>query len=168
MKTELTAARLRELLHYDPETGIFTYALGILGRRRVEVGAVAGGLDNEGYRRHSLDNRFHRAHRLAWLYVHGVWPAGEVDHINGIRDDNRIANLRDVPRLTNSENFRKARRCNKTGLLGVTSPAKQDKKFTATITAKGVRKSLGRFDTAEEAHQCYLTAKREMHSGCTI
>ena len=165
---DLTAARLRELLHYDQETGILRYAVARWGRQHVVVGSVAGTNDGQGYRKHMIDGRPYKAHRLAWLYTHGVWPAGEVDHINGQRSDNRMSNLRDVPRVTNSENFRIARRSNKTGLLGVTSPGKQDKRYTATITAGGKRKTLGRFDTPEEAHAAYLEAKRQLHAGCTL
>jgi hypothetical protein len=156
----LTAARLRELLHYDPETGIFTH---IARRQSVVVGTVAGNNAPNGYRKHKIEGRSYTGHRLAWLYLHGDWPVGDVDHINGIRHDNRIANLRDVSRKTNRENMRVAHGA--VGLLGVSI---KGKKFRADIGVDNKNVMLGIFDTPEEAHAAYVHAKRQFHAGCTI
>ena len=94
----LTAERLREVASYDPETGEFRW---ILPRKKVTVGAVAGTLSKRGYIDICSDVRVYKAHRLAWLYVHGAWPEALIDHINGDKADNRLANLRPA---TKSEN----------------------------------------------------------------
>ena len=160
VKTELTAARLRELLHFDPETGIFTHRKA---RQKVVVGSRAGGPKTDGYRKHRICGLTVNEHRLAWLYVYGEWPKGQIDHINGIRDDNRIANLRDVTAQVNRQNMRLARGV--TGFLGVSMHHKQ---FRAEIGHNYKAIVLGTFSTAEEAHQAYLAAKRQLHEGCTI
>ena len=118
---DITAQRLRELLHYDPETGHFTRKVRTAQRHRVgdraDLVSTTGNL--AGYYRVALGGTKYLAHRLAWFYVHGMWPAGEIDHIDADRGNNRIANLRDVPAQMNKENFRRARVDNRSGLLGV-------------------------------------------------
>ena len=106
-------------------------------------------------------------YRLAWLYVHGKLPDGDIDHINGKPSDDRIKNLRDVSRSVNLQNQRAARSNNSSGLLGVFFQ-KTMNKWTSKIQLDWKTKSLGYFDTAEEAHAAYLKAKRELHEGCTI
>lgn len=86
----LTVERLRELLDYDPETGVFRWKEP---RRKCRVGEVAGSLRKDGYVKIQVDGRFYQAHRLAWLCVYGVWPSA-IDHIDGNRANNAIANLR--------------------------------------------------------------------------
>jgi len=153
---------LRAALKYDPQTGHFTRLRGSNGH---PVGEIAGTVNNNGYRLIRVGNwRRYRAHRLAWLWVHGEWPKGEIDHINGERDDNRLENLRDVPMVMNQQNRRRALKRNQTGMLGV-SPTKG--RFKAGIYA-GRDIHLGVFDTPEEAHEAYLRAKRELHEGCTL
>ena len=99
---DITAERLKELLHYEPETGIFTWK--VRTANQVKVGDVAGCPDGRGYLLIQLQSRLYRAHRLAWLYVYGEWPKDQIDHINRIRSDNRIANLRDVSHKQNNQN----------------------------------------------------------------
>ncbi|WP_230878255.1 HNH endonuclease signature motif containing protein [Burkholderia sp. 9779_493] len=108
------------------------------------------------------------AHRLAWFYVYGEWPSGDIDHIDGVRTNNAINNLRDVPRGVNMQNQRRARSNNRTsGLLGVTWHARRYR-WCAQIQVDGKRKGIGYFDDAETAHQAYLDAKRKLHAGCSI
>lgn len=161
--TELTATRLRELFHYGPFTGAFTR---LQSRGSAAAGPVRGIVHPQGYLRFNVDGKIYFAHRLAWLYVHGVWPAGHVDHINGDPADNRIINLREVTRSMNQQNQRRARADSSTGFLGVRNY--RGGRFKADIWTDGKTKHLGVFDTAEEAHQAYLQAKRELHPGCTI
>lgn len=158
----ITAARLRELLTYDPETGAFTNR--VKRSRKVVPGEPAGGL-RCGYVAIRLDGRLYQAHRLAWLYMTGAWPAADVDHINGDRADNRWVNLRDVPHQANMQNQRRPRSDNKTGFLGV---HRIGDRFGAQIKGPRGWLGLGYFATPEEAHAAYLKAKRELHEGCTI
>lgn len=149
---ELTQARLKELLHYDPETGVFTW----------HNGKTAGGLSGHGYLKIQVRGRQYYLHRLAFLWVTGVWPAQEVDHINGVRDDNRWVNLREVGQLENQHNRAFAQRNNSCGFLGVS----WNKKYLAwqsKIMVAGKRVWLGYHPTAEAAHAAYLKAKDELH-----
>lgn len=148
--------RIRSLLDYDPDTGVFRWREAVGGRM---AGQSAGTLHSKGYRRIKLDGRHHFAHRLAWLYVTGEWPDRAIDHMNGDKTDNRIANLRLATASENNMNMG-VRRFSKTGLKGV-SP--QRKKYMAQISANGKRHYLGLFQTPEEAHQAYLQRARELH-----
>jgi phage gp46-like protein len=159
----LTADRLRNVLIYDGETGRFLWAISFRGVNR---GSMAGGSSKaKGYMRIQVDGQQYAAHRLAWLYVYGCWPSFEIDHINGVRHDNRISNLRDVSRAVNSQNIQKARSDNKSaGLIGA-SWNKRAKKFSAQIVVGGRKRHLGLFQTAEIANQAYVNAKRIYHPG---
>lgn len=158
----ITATRLRELLNYNPATGVFTNR--IKRSRKTVAGAPAGG-ERDGYVAIRLDGVLYQAHRLAVLYVTGQWPEFEVDHRNGVRCDNRWDNLRDKTHQTNLQNLRVARADNALGVLGVSMSRG---KFKAQIKVEGKNKCLGRFDTLDEAEQAYLNAKRAGHEGCTI
>ena len=159
----LTAERLRGIMDYDPEIGVFTRK--VRTANCVRVGDVAGSFTSKGYIRIKIDGRLYFAHRLAWLYVHGEWPVDQVDHINGIKNDNRIVNLREGNNAENQHNQRKPQANNKTGLLGV---APSYGKFVAQITVDRKYRHLGTFPTPEEAHAAYLAAKRQLHSHNTL
>lgn len=107
----------------------------------------------------------YKAHRLAWFIHHGRWPAEEIDHINMVRDDNRLANLREASHNDNQHNRQRARADNKLGILGVST---YRGRFKAQIEINGENRYLGLFDTAEQAHTAYLEAKRTHHKFCTI
>ena len=159
----LTAERLREVLDYDPETGVFTTRIKRQGSR---AGVTPGYTKDNGYSYTHIDTTSYMTHRLVWLWVNGSWPIGEIDHIDGDKLNNRIANLRDVDRATNTQNSKKARRNNKSsGLLG---SYKSGNRWQAQIRINGVCMTLGSFGTPEEAHASYLGAKRLFHPGCTI
>lgn len=155
----LTVERLRQALDYDRETGVFSWALPRIGMR---AGTIAGSPHPGGYVAIRLDGRTYLAHRLAWLWVYGEWPALEIDHIDGDRANNAISNLRDVPRYMNSQNKKQANRDSKTGYLGV---CRIPKGWKAQIGANGVHHNLGTYPTPEEAHEAYLAAKRALHPG---
>lgn len=161
-QTKLTAERLRELLNYDPETGLFTWRVT---RAKGKKGAVAGGRDDLGYVKIGIDGGDYRGQRLAWLHYYGEWPARQVDHIDGNPENNAIANLRDVDTSLNQQNIRKAKSTNKSGLIGVSRKAKCS---IARINVDGEVRYLGAFKTDAEAHAVYLDAKRRFHPGCTI
>lgn len=160
--SKLNAQRLREVLAYDPETGLFTWRVS---RGSVAAGKVAGSPTSDGYIGIKVDRTLHLAHRLAWLWVHGEWPSKQIDHRNGIRDDNRIANLREASPAVNSQNRRTAQKGSRTNLLGASSHRRG---FQAQIVFKGKKRYLGIYDTAEEAHAAYIAAKRNLHEGCTL
>jgi hypothetical protein len=153
----LTAERLQEVLDYDPETGVFVWKRKT--GSRAKPGQVAGNAHSLGYRFLCVDGRRYKEHRLAWLYVHNVWPLGDVDHIDGRRDNNAICNLRDVSRSVNAQNMRLARAHSAAGLLGVRKT--KNGRWCARI-------NIGTYDTPEEAHAAYIEAKRRLHPGCTI
>ncbi len=111
----LTQERLLELIHYNPETGLFS-RLG--GRRSDRVGKVAGSPQGQGYLLIFVDGRRYRAHRLAWFYMTGEWPADGIDHVNNIKTDNRFANLRLATRAQNEMN-KPPSRSNTSGVKGV-------------------------------------------------
>jgi hypothetical protein len=156
----LTPARLRELLTYDPASGLFRRAQVVKGSRWM-VGEVAGYESRNGYVVIQIDGKNYAAHRLAWLYVHGAWPPCDIDHRNGVRSDNRIDNLRLATRSQNNQNQRAAKSNNHLGLLGVSTT--KEGRFKARIQVEGTQVRLGIFDTPEEAHAAYLAAKARMH-----
>lgn len=160
----LTLERLKELLHYDPETGAFTRLVQTCSR--IRVGDVAGCLHKTTrYLVINVCGVKYLAHRLAWFYMNGVWPDLDIDHENTIKSDNKWKNLREVTHSVNMQNQRKAHSNNKTGLQGVIPNGKY---FQAQIGLDDGSQYLGSFPTAELAHQTYLNAKREMHPGCTL
>lgn len=158
----MKAERLRQLLSYDPEAGTFAWRTG------PRAGMEAGTLARTGYRLLWVDGASVLAHRMAWLWVYGELPGGDIDHINGVRTDNRIANLRCVTRRVNLQNRRQSGSGKKHGtLLGAAWHSKTGK-WRALIKHDGRQKSLGYFATEEQAHEAYVAAKRVLHEGCTI
>lgn len=151
-KADLTAERLREVLHYDPDTGVFTW---LVSSGKSSVGKVAGNIQK--YRSITIGGSPYKAHRLAWLYTHGHWPQHQIDHINGLKDDNRIANLRDISTCGNLQNRYSISRKNSELPMGVT---KSGNRFSANIR-------IGSFETAEQAQEAYMSAKRLFHFGNT-
>lgn len=159
----LTQARLKELLSYDSDTGIFTRLVGSGGR---SSGTIAGSPSGNGYIKIMAENRKYYAHRLAWLYETGEWPETYIDHVDGNRSNNAFRNLRDVSQSVNLQNQKCAKANNKsTGILGVYT---HGERFVAAINISGKKTHLGVFNTADDAHEAYLKAKREHHAGCTI
>ena len=158
----ITHEDLLAALNYDPLTGVFTWRSP--GRRRV-VGRTVGSWDMHGYLTVRLAKRSYKLHRLAWFYVTGSWPKNDIDHINGVRHDNRYSNLRDVPRKTNLENRATIVGLpTKTGLMGAYYDKRRNN-YYARISHGNKNINLGCYETALEAHQSYLKAKSEIHAG---
>lgn len=161
----LTQERLKQLLHYDPLTGIFTRLVRTCNK--VRVGAIAGVDSQHGYCRIYVDAIPYMAHRLAWLYMTGSFPVDQVDHINHDGHDNKWENLREATNKTNSHNRNPLKWFNATGFFGVTRYGKSGK-FKAAIMIDGKCKHLGVYSDPAEAHLAYLKAKRCLHEGNTL
>lgn len=153
---------IKSRVTYDPETGHF-YAKVSSGRR--SKGDRIGYADKLGYWKISIHGKWIMSHRLAWALMNSnVWPAGEIDHINGNPGDNRIANLRVANRSQNVANAKFSSK-NTTGFRGVCIVRRKSipDGYQATVRKNGRARYLGIFDTPEEAHAAYLKAAREVH-----
>jgi hypothetical protein len=159
LKSGLTQNRLKELLVYNPETGIFTNRVDRSNRK---AGKVAGVVTRKGYIAIKIDRKSYQAHRLAWLYVFGSWPTDQLDHLLGDKADNRLASLRPATNQENQQNVCKGRN-NSSGHIGV-SLHKRTKKWQASLGHGRKSIYLGIFNTSEEAHQAYLNAKAIHHT----
>jgi len=159
----LTQERLKELLRYDPQTGVFTWLVS--PGNRVPAGAIAGGPMGGGRWHITVCGVLYLAHRLAWLWMTGAWPKLEIDHRNGVGSDNKWTNLREADRPLNMENLQCAHRDNGSGFLGV---SRKRGAFEAQIQINGKKQYLGTFPDPVSAHAAYLEAKRKFHPGCTI
>lgn len=143
----LTQLRLRELLDYDPITGIFRSRHA---RSKLKIGDCAGTIQFQGYRLISVDGEKLRAARLAWLYMTGEWPTEHIDHINGDPADDRWANLRQASRSENMANQKLLRLDNTSGARGV-SWDKRLGKWHARVNYQRKLHHVGYFDSFEEA-----------------
>ena len=166
MAEQMPLSEARERIGYDPLTGEFTLL------RHARCAAAAGrrtkALDCSGYVQINMQPYGPvKGHRLAWLLHYGEWPNGNIDHINGVRDDNRIANLRVVTNAINCQNKRRPLPSNKTGFLGVSkAPGKDRWRAHVMVNRRQIR--IGTFGSPEEAHAAYVAAKRRLHEGCTL
>lgn len=154
----LTVERLREVVLYDAQSGQFRF----IGHPERKCGTIWRRTSRRAaYLKIGIDRLQYSAHRLAWLYVHGVWPLTEIDHINGDGLDNRLANLREATPAQNRTNAL-AQKSNRLGLRGVHfHPAA--KRYRAQICKNGKTRHIGYFDTPELAHAAYLKAAQELH-----
>lgn len=156
----ITHERLVALLSYDPETGVFRWKQRT--SNRVKEGAVAGRDNGNGYRRVMLDRKHYFLHRIAWFYAHGEWPQAEIDHIDGVRSNNALANLRPASHRENGQNQPFLRSTNTSGFCGV-SWSKKHGKWAAYIHVGGRKRHLGLFCCEEDAAKAHIDAKREFH-----
>jgi hypothetical protein len=157
MRNDLTQERLKELLSYDPVTGVFIWNVH---RHRTQPGDIAG-TPQYGYVLIGIEQRKYAAHRLAWLYVKGEWPKGQIDHRNRNRADNRIGNLR---LATHSDNMQNAllRKDNTSGMKGVYW-VKRRKRWIGVVTARKVVHHLGYFKEFEDAKAAVLESRERLH-----
>lgn len=165
-KRDLTAEWLREHYHYEPESGIL-YRTKLKNGIPVSPMKRAGVITNIGYRSVRIGLHTYSEHELIYLWMEGRHKDGYMDHLDGVRDNNKWANLRVVSQKVNNQNVRRAQKNNKLGILGVCYCPRL-KKYVAQITINRKAKNLGLFKTPEEAQQAYLKAKRIHHEGCTI
>ena len=127
---------------------------------RVKVGQQFGTCLDGGYRQGMLKGNLYLEHRLIWLYHYGKWPKDQIDHINGIRDDNRVKNLREV---TNQQNQFNRKSYGKTSAYKGVSWHKQRKKWRAQYAYKGKRYHVGCYETEEAAAEAYRKATEHLH-----
>lgn len=153
----LTQSCLREMLHYDPFSGDFTWL--VEPAKRGQIGTVAKYVDDKGYIKISVKGKQYRAHRLVWLYLYGRLPANGLDHRDGNRQNNALSNLREATQGQNMKN-RALNKNNKTGYKGVTN---YGGKFMAQIMCDGKPYKLGTFCTAEDAYAAYCEASKKLH-----
>lgn len=144
---------------YDPASG------DVFGVRGVRIGVLTkdGYLQGQAKINGKYRNVF--LHRAAWLLTHGRWPSGPLDHRDGDKSNNRIANLRDAGAKINAQNLRRAHRDKKAPIAGA---YRRGNRWQAIIRVDGIARHLGMFSSAEDAHQAYLAAKRKFHPGCSI
>jgi len=157
-KKNLSHFRLRELFYYSPKTGLFTRIKE--QNRKTKVGEIAGSLTLGGYIAIKIDKELYFAHRLAWFYTFEEWPEFPLDHINGAKSDNRLANLRQTDSVENSQNSMRIPSKNKFGFNGI---RRVKGGFEAALTVANCRISLGKFDTPEEAGAAYLIGRAKYH-----
>lgn len=153
--TQLTQTELMRLVTYDPLTGQFTR----IAEKHARI--FIGTIDSNGYVHIYVKGRTYKAHRLAWLYTHGNWPEGQIDHINHIRSDNRISNLRDVTCAVNHQN-RRRQTCSQSGFLGVTWH-KRDRRWQTYIEVNNNAKYLGQFKCLGQALRTRINAEKLYH-----
>ena len=154
MKMELTTEQIKEYLEYFPETGKIIWKK--TKNNRALKGTEAGCLEKSGYIRLRFNNKLFSAHRIAWFLYTGSFPTFHLDHINGIRNDNRISNLREATTYQNSQNRR--------NLKGYTWMPNRKKPWHAQLKNNGKMICLGYYETEEEAHAAYLEGKKKYHS----
>lgn len=155
---KLTAEMLRQFLHYDPVTGIFRWRAP---HGRMAAGSVAGSRQSGGYLQINVAGERYFSHRLAWLFVHGEWPENLIDHRDGRRDHNAIANLRQATSAQNSANS-KMRSRNTAGLKGAFWKSRE-RRWESSIRVSGRDFYLGRFATKEAAHAAYVAAAKKFN-----
>jgi hypothetical protein len=149
---------LKDLLHYEPETGLFTWKVD---RGSVKLkGKATGYLGNVGYMRITINRKCYLSHRLAFLYMTGSIPP-QVDHINGIRSDNRWSNLRSCNNAQNNQNVRLSKN-NTSGIKGV-SWAKNVSKWIVQIGVGGKNIRLGIYEDIELAELVIKEAREHYH-----
>jgi hypothetical protein len=155
----MTQEQLKSLLHYDPDTGVFRWRETI--GQRAKAGAIPGKIDKKGYRHIKIKGRVMLAHRLAWLYVHGQWPVGQLDHANRQPDDNRISNLREATAAQNMHN-QGIRKRNKSGIKGVCWH-KASNRWLASLGFNGKSVYLGIHKTKQAAAAAVRAARERLH-----
>jgi len=156
---------VKRLLSYCPSSGVFRWIAHYQGHT---PGEVAGWSHSAGYLVISIFKVKVYAHRLAFAFINGAFPADVVDHINGNPKDNRITNLRDVSQRINTENKSSPINTRSTsGLLGVHWNSQRGM-WNAQIKSFGEKKHLGFFKDKQEAQRVYIEAKRVLHEGCTL
>lgn len=155
-QNRLTQKQLKEVLHYDCDTGLFSW---IVSKSGINKNSKTAGWERLGYTCITICGKDYRAHRLAWLYVYGEWPSEFIDHINKVRSDNRIANIRLATLKENSKN-QSIPRHNTSGIMGVGWRESRNHWY-AQIASDGKNIYLGSFNDKFEAICCRMSANNK-------
>ena len=150
--------RIAEVLALDEGTGVLRWQVA---KRPGGRGTIAGHVRKNGYVQVVVDGKVFAAHRLVWLLVHGHWPDADIDHVNGVRSDNRPSNLRACTRTENMQN-RGVGKNSRSGIVGVSWNTRAGK-WRAAIQANKRHFDLGLFDSKDAAATAYAAAKRKLH-----
>jgi hypothetical protein len=154
----LTQNRLKELLDYNPDTGVVIRKVKL---KNQPAGKIVGCVGRQGYLQTSIDGKLYKVHRLVWLYMYGEWPKNNIDHIDHNPANNKISNLRDVSCLENNRNKRRNTNSS-SGLLGV-GWHKRDECWVAHIEVSGIRHNLGYYKDKETALNARKQAEQIYH-----
>ncbi|MCB5320093.1 HNH endonuclease [Yersinia massiliensis] len=155
---ELTQKHLHELFDYNPDTGIFTRKVFGCG---IRAGNVVGTLNPKGYRQIRIHFKRYQAHRLAWFYVYGRWTSEMIDHINGVKDDNRIVNLREATNVENQQN-QLMHKDNTSGVKGVYWD-RHERKWRSRCWLGGKQRHVGIFTNLNEAELAVRQFREKNH-----
>ena len=156
---EISIQELRDYLKYNPEDGSIIRIKK--ASSNAKVGDTAGSIKDNGYAAIKLNKKRFLAHRVAWAIYYGEWPSKCLDHINGIRNDNRISNLRECTPMENSWNRRKSKN-NTSGISGIYFN-KRMKKWCVGIRSNKKHKYLGSFSDFQDAKKIALNARNSFH-----
>ena len=156
----MTADELRNLVEYDAKSGVLYWKNDHKYFKSIKAGDIVGGSSRKnGYASTAINKKQYYVHRLVWLLFYGSWPEKQIDHINGIRDDNRIENLRLATASENQHNRKKTH--------GRKTPVGAYKhwsgKWYSSIMSNGKYKFLGTFENPEDASNAYASAKAQLH-----
>lgn len=155
-----TKEEIEALLSYDRSSGLFVWNIDM--SQRVKKNSVAGGINGEGYIQITVKGKVLQAHRLAWIICNGSEPIGQIDHINRIKNDNRIENLRDVSRSENKQNTL-LNSANTSGFKGVSFKSELNKWY-AQICLNKKKIHIGYFVNKEDAAKAYISAAQKFHT----
>ena len=156
----ITQDKVQSLFNYDPDIGIFIRKVKTTAKTK--IGDVVGYDNKNGYKKISIDNKLYFSHRLAWLYVYGVWPEKGLDHINRNRSDNRLCNLRLANQSENTQNTA-IRKNNTSGYKGVTF-CKNTNKWISQIMINYKHIYIGKYETPEIAYEQYINMAKKLHT----
>lgn len=152
-RKSLTQEYLKEILDYNPSTGVFIWKKKTSPASRISIGSIAGAPNTKyKYIEITIHRTVYKAHRLAWLYTYGKWPSRQIDHIDGNRENNKLKNLRDVTARKNQQN----RLEHRLGHLVGTSFRKDNKMWQSTIVINKKKHHIGFYSTAKKAHMAYM------------
>ena len=162
MAHTITHPELLEILHYDVQSGVFTWRVRKPG---MPIGSVAGATGANGYRYIAIKRKKYLAHRLAWFYVHGVWPR-IIDHLDRVKSNNRLSNLRECKSQSENHENLGLSKANKTGATGVRYDPLHcpSRPYRADISKLGNHVYLGSYETLEQARDAYVSAKKMYHT----